>query len=130
MRQELRARSTGDKIRHQTGIEAHLGIGRAEAKAGAMLVACRLAGLSALEGHFAGVKVCAQFGGAWLRGSFLLGVGERGRPPPLPSQTSASLNASSSLSLKSRKLAGNSRRGDDGVVTSGGNPYRRVRAGP
>ena len=29
-----------------------------------MLVACRLAGLSALEGHYAGVGVCAQFGGA------------------------------------------------------------------
>ena len=29
-----------------------------------MLVACRLACLSALEGHYAGVGVCAQFGGA------------------------------------------------------------------
>ena len=29
-----------------------------------MLVACRLADLSALEGHYAGVSVCAQFGGA------------------------------------------------------------------
>ena len=27
-----------------------------------MLVACRLASLSALEGHYAGVRVCAQFG--------------------------------------------------------------------
>ena len=26
-----------------------------------MLVACRLAGLSALEGHYAGVSVSAQF---------------------------------------------------------------------
>jgi hypothetical protein len=26
-----------------------------------MLVACRLAGLSALEGHYAAVTVCAQF---------------------------------------------------------------------
>jgi hypothetical protein len=26
-----------------------------------MPVACRLAGLSALEGHYAGVRVCAQF---------------------------------------------------------------------
>jgi hypothetical protein len=26
-----------------------------------MLVACRLAGLSAPEGHYAGVRVCAQF---------------------------------------------------------------------
>jgi hypothetical protein len=33
-----------------------------------MLVACRLAGLSALEGHYAGVSVSAQFGGVWLRG--------------------------------------------------------------
>ena len=50
-----------------------------------MLVAYRLAGLSALEGHYAGVRVCAQFGAAcWLCGSFLLGVGERGRPQ-LPS---------------------------------------------
>jgi hypothetical protein len=32
--------------------------------AGAMLAAYRLAGLSALEGHYAGVRVCAQFGGA------------------------------------------------------------------
>ena len=30
-----------------------------------MLVACRLAGLSALEGHHAGVRVSAQFGGAY-----------------------------------------------------------------
>ena len=30
----------------------------------AMLVACRLACLSALEGHYAGVSVSAQFGGA------------------------------------------------------------------
>jgi hypothetical protein len=58
---------------------AHLGIESAEA--GAMLIAYRLAGLSALEGHYAGVRVCAQFGGVWLRGSFLLGVGERSRPP-------------------------------------------------
>ena len=34
----------------------------AEAGAGAMLVACRLAGLSALEGHYAGLNACAQFG--------------------------------------------------------------------
>ena len=31
-----------------------------------MLVACRLAGLSALEGHYAGVRVCAQFGPRWV----------------------------------------------------------------
>jgi hypothetical protein len=30
-----------------------------------MLVACRLAGLSAREGHYAGVSVSAQFGGAY-----------------------------------------------------------------
>jgi hypothetical protein len=35
-----------------------------------MLVACRLARLSALEGHYAGVRVCAQFGGACGCGSF------------------------------------------------------------
>ena len=34
----------------------------AEAGAGAMLVACRLAGLSALEGHYAGLNAGAQFG--------------------------------------------------------------------
>ena len=35
-----------------------------------MLVACRLAGLSALEGHYVGVSVRAQFGGALrLRGT-------------------------------------------------------------
>ena len=35
-----------------------------------MLVAYRLAGLSALEGHYAGVSVSAQFGGALrLRGT-------------------------------------------------------------
>jgi hypothetical protein len=34
----------------------------AGAGAGAMLVACRLAGLSALEGHYAGVRACTQFG--------------------------------------------------------------------
>ena len=51
----------------------------AEAGAAAMLVACRLARLSALEGHYAGVRVCAQFGGACDFCSFLLDVGERGR---------------------------------------------------
>jgi hypothetical protein len=61
-----------------------------------MLVAYRLADLSALEGHYAGVRVCAQFGAACgLRGSFLLGIGERGRPM-LPRQTPTSLNASRS----------------------------------
>jgi hypothetical protein len=29
-----------------------------------MLVACQLAGLSALEGHYAGVRASALFGGA------------------------------------------------------------------
>ena len=90
-----------------------------------MLVACRLAGLSALEGHYAGVK-CARNSRVWLGGSSLLGVGEPGRP----SQTGASLTASSSLAAKIRKLAGNSKIGDDGAVTSLGNPYRRVRVGP
>ena len=40
---------------------SHLGMEHAEAGAGAMLVACRLAGLSALEGHYAGVNLSAQF---------------------------------------------------------------------
>ena len=35
----------------------------AEARAGAMLVAYRLAGVSALEGHYARDSVSAQFGG-------------------------------------------------------------------
>ncbi len=33
-----------------------------DAEAGSMLVACRLAGLSALEGHYAGLNASAQFG--------------------------------------------------------------------
>jgi hypothetical protein len=41
---------------------SHLGIGGAEAGAGAMLVACRLAGLSTLETYYAGVRAPAQFG--------------------------------------------------------------------
>ena len=41
---------------------SHLRVEHAEAGAGAMLVACRLAGLSALEGHYAGVSARAQFG--------------------------------------------------------------------
>jgi hypothetical protein len=36
----------------------------AEAGAGAMLVACRLAGLSALETYYAKVRARAQFGAA------------------------------------------------------------------
>jgi hypothetical protein len=76
-----------------------------------MLVACRLAGLSALETYYAGVRVGAQFGAAC------------GCAP--------SLNDSSSLALKIRRLARNSRPGDDGAVTSLGNSYRRVRlSGP
>ena len=98
---------------------SHLWGRSAEAGAGAMLVACRLADLSALEGHYAEVSVSAQFGGACGGGSFLLGVGERGRPP-LPSQTRATLTASSSLAAKSRRLAGNRRLGDEGDSTSFG----------
>ena len=37
-------------------------MGHAGAGAGAMLVACRLAGLSALEAYYAGVRARAQFG--------------------------------------------------------------------
>jgi hypothetical protein len=51
-----------------TGMEAHpartFGIEGAEAGAGAMLVACRLAGLSALETYYAGARVGAQCGAA------------------------------------------------------------------
>ena len=75
-----------------------------------MLVAYRLAGLSALEGHYAGVRVCAQFGG--------------------PCGCAASLHASSSLALKIRRLAGNSRLGDEGAATSLGKSYRHVHVGP
>ena len=41
---------------------SHLGIEGAEAAAGAMLAACRLAGLSALEAQYAGVRARAQCG--------------------------------------------------------------------
>ena len=83
-----------------------------------MLVARRLAGLSALEGHYAGVTVSVQFGGAcWLRGSFLLGVGERGRPL-LPIQKPTSLNASSRWRQKTEQWQEIAGLGDDGVVTS------------
>jgi hypothetical protein len=43
-----------------------------------MLVACRLAGLSALEGHFAGVRVRAQFGGACGRAARFFWVSANG----------------------------------------------------
>ena len=41
---------------------SHLWLDDAEAGAGAMLVACRLAGLSALEAYYAGVSMGAQCG--------------------------------------------------------------------
>jgi hypothetical protein len=41
---------------------SHLWMEHAEAGAGAMLVACRLAGLSALVQYYAGVRARAQFG--------------------------------------------------------------------
>jgi hypothetical protein len=72
-----------------------------------MLAAYRLAGLSALAKHYAGVNRRAQC------------AATRGR----------SLIASFSLALKIRRLAENSRLGDGGVVTSVGNPYRCVRVG-
>ena len=48
---------------------SHLWGGGAEAGAGAMLVACRLAGLSALEGHYADDNAQAQSGVEELPGA-------------------------------------------------------------
>ena len=63
-----------------------------------MLVACRLAGLSALGAYYAGVRVAAQtLGRVRLRGV-----------------------------RKNRYLARNSRYGDDDADRSLGNCYRRV----
>jgi hypothetical protein len=45
--------------------------------AGAMLAAYRLAGLSALEGHYAGVSVSAQFAARVATRLVSVGVGER-----------------------------------------------------
>ena len=51
-----------------------------------MLVACRLADLSALEGHYAGVRVSAQFGGARVDARLVSFGCRRTGPPPLPSR--------------------------------------------
>ena len=67
-----------------------------------MLVACRLAGLSALEAYHAGVRARAQFG-------------PRGQ-----------LSRLVQMAAKSRKLAGNSKLGDDDAITSLGNSHRRL----
>ena len=75
-----------------------------------MLVACRLAGLSALEAHYAGVRV-----GRAIRG--------RVAAPP-------SLTASSSWQRKSEDWHDNSKLGDDGAVTSLGNSSPRRRDAP
>ena len=53
------ASSVGIRVVH-AGRETAFRSEGAEAGAGAMLVACRLAGLSALEGHYAGVRARAQ----------------------------------------------------------------------
>ena len=84
-----------------------------------MLVACRLAGLSALEGHYAGVSVSAQFGGAGGCAARFLWGRRTG-----PSQAPASLNASSGLATKIRRLARKGRRGDGGAATLLGNITR------
>ena len=73
-----------------------------------MLVACQLAGPSALEAHNARVSARAQF---WA----VLAA----RP---------SLPASPNLAPKIRRLARNSRHGDDDAVTSSGHSYHSVHA--
>jgi hypothetical protein len=72
-----------------------------------MLVACRLADRSALGAHYAGVKWRAMRGRVWLRGSFLLGVGERGRPL-LPSPTPGGTTRSQHERSQSGASGGNS----------------------
>ena len=49
-----------------------------------MLVACRLAGLSALETHYAGVRVRAQFGGACGRAARFFCVSANGAAHHFP----------------------------------------------
>ena len=63
-----------------------------------MLVACRLAGLSALEAHYAGVRVGAQ-----IRG---------------PCGCAAQPHRSSGLALKIKRLAANSRLAPAAAVKS------------
>ena len=73
--------------RHGSAPCSHLGMEHAEAGAGAMLVACRLAGPSALEGHYAGVRARVQFGRTWVgRRQTALGrpLGARAGRPSLP----------------------------------------------
>ena len=78
-----------------------------------MLAACRLAGLSVLEGHYAGVSASAQCA-ACGRAARFFWVSANGAAP---SQTPASLTPRPVWREK-QKLAGNSRLGDDGVATS------------
>ena len=54
------ATKTSQLMRRRTC--SHLGMEHAEAGAGVMLVACRLAGVSALVAHYAGDNAQAQFG--------------------------------------------------------------------
>jgi hypothetical protein len=51
-----------------------------------MLVACRLADLSALEKHYAGVRVHAQFGGACGRAARFFWVAADGAAPRFPAR--------------------------------------------
>ena len=69
-----------------------------------MLVACRLAGLSALETHYAGVRVSGQFGAAC--------------------GCAAQLQRLVQMAAKIRRLARNSKLGDDG---GSGHAKRRSR---
>jgi hypothetical protein len=70
-----------------------------------MLVACRLAGLSALGAHYAGVNRRAQCEAACQLGRLVR------------------------MAAKIRRLARNSKLGDDAAITWLGNSYRRVRVG-
>ena len=78
-----------------------------------------------LRGTMQGSSVRAIRACGWAARLFWVSANRAAR-----SQTGASLTASSSLAAKIRRLAGNSKLGDDGAVTSLGNPYRRVRVGP
>ena len=72
-----------------------------------MLVACRLAGLSALGAHYAGVRVGAQ---TWAACG-----------------CAAQLGRLAQMAAKSTRMAANSKPVSAAPLTSLGNPFRRVR---
>ena len=84
-----------------------------------MLVACRLAGLSALEGHYAGVRVRAQCGPARGCAACFFWVSADGAEPDL-----GQLNVQSGTKIKDWHAKA-------GLATTAllrfGQPYRRVR---